>query len=186
MRYLLILVGGMILLMSVSTDGLPVRPMMQGALPAARRMSKVSTSVAVPDLVRNYTDALNAHDPERVASFYTDDAIVEQAVLNGNTFRGREEIAGLISSNLAGLPNLTVTTESVIATETQISWEWVYSGDYTGQFPRAPTGAGQPITLRGVSVMELQSSQIRRETLYFDNYAFLTQTGALPPGAPQD
>ena len=150
----------------------------------------MSTPAAVPDLVRNYADALNAHDPERVASFYTDDAIVKQAVLNGNRFRGREEIAGLISSNLAGSPNLTVTTGSVIATETQISWEWVYSGDYTGQFPGAPAGTGQAITLRGVSVMELQNGQISRETLYFDNYAFLTQTGALPPSAspaaPQD
>lgn len=60
----------------------------------------------------------------------------------------------------------------------RVAWEWTYSGTYTGQFPGAPAGEGQPVVLHGVSVMELnEEGLIVRETLYFDNLLFFTQIG---------
>ncbi len=51
-------------------------------------------------------------------------------------------------------------------------------------YPGAPGGVGQAIELRGVSVMEVQGGAVVRETLYFDNLAFLTQIGAMDDGTP--
>ena len=39
-------------------------------------------------------------------------------------------------------------------------------------------GAGQPVELRGVSVMELRDGDISEETLSCDNLPLLTQIGA--------
>ena len=145
-----------------------------------------TSPVAAPALVVDYVAALNAHDPDRVAALYTDDAVVEQAVRDGNVFRGRVEIASWISANLGGVPDLTVVTEAVIAEGEQTAWAWVYRGTYAGQYPGLPPGRGQPIELRGVSLLELRDGRIGRETVYFDNYDFLVQVGALPgTGTPE-
>jgi len=136
------------------------------------------------DLLDEYVSALNAHDPEVVAGYYAGDAVVTQAVYEGNTFTGREEIAGWIGDNLAGLPDLQVSVVSAVEDENRLVWECVYVGAYTGQFPGAPVGEGQPLELRGISVMDLENGEISRETIYYDNLSFLTQIGAMGGATP--
>ena len=102
-----------------------------------------------PGLVDAYVAALNAHDPARVAALYAEDATVEQMVQDGSHLRGRAAIQDWVASNLQGVPDLTVTTESVIAQGKQIGWAWAYRGAYTGQYPGLPAGQGQPIDLHG-------------------------------------
>ena len=132
-----------------------------------------------PGLVDAYVAALNAHDPARVAALYAEDATVEQMVQDGSHLRGRAAIQDWVASNLQGVPDLTVTTESVIAQGKQIGWAWAYRGAYTGQYPGLPAGQGQPIDLHGVSLLTVRQGQIAQEDLYYDNAAFLTQVAAV-------
>jgi steroid delta-isomerase-like uncharacterized protein len=143
------------------------------------------TRQTTADLLDDYVAALNAHDGEQAASFYADNAVVTQAVLNGNTFTGREEIAGWVDDNVAGLPDLTVRVVSVTAQDDRLVWEWAYEGTYSGQFPGAPAGKGQRIVLAGVSVMTVGADGlIGQETLYYDNQSFLSQAGAEDVATP--
>ncbi len=136
------------------------------------------------ELLDGYVAALNAHDGQEVAGYYAEDAVVTQAVYEGNTFTGRDEIARWIGDNVAGLPDLDVSVVSVTGADDRLVWEWVYWGAYTGQFPGAPAGEGQTVELRGVSVMELEDGEIVRETLYYDNLSFLTQIGVMGAATP--
>lgn len=130
-----------------------------------------------PAIVSAYAAALNAHDADALVALYADDAIVDQAIQNGLVLRGREAIRGWIAVNLTAVPDLRITTEQVIAQGDQIAWAWNFIGTYTGQFPGYPAGTGQPIALRLVSLLELRDGQIARQTLYYDNDAFVSQTG---------
>lgn len=151
----------------------------------ANEAGPAASPVAVPSPVGAFEAALNAHDPGRVAALYAEDAIVEQAVQDGGVFRGREEITAWVAANLQGVPDLTVTTESTVAEGDRVAWAWVYRGTDTGRYPDHPAGRGQPIELRGVSLFELRAGEIARETIYYDNAAFLTQVGVLPgPATP--
>ncbi len=111
--------------------------------------------------------------------------MVEQAVGGGNTFRGRAAIADWIAANLAAIPDLSIETHGVVLDGDRLVWEWRYRGAYTGRYPGLPAGRGQPIELRGASVMELRDGLIARETLYYDNGDFLRQVGAVPDSTPQ-
>lgn len=185
MRYLWIFTAMIVVLTSAGTVGRMLEPVIQSASPAAEEMNTMSTPASMPDVVSEYVAALNAHDAQRAASLYSEDATVEQVILDGNTFQGRGEIAGWVSDNLSGLPDLEVTVASVVMDGDRVTWEWVYTGTYTGEFPGSTVGTGQDVTLRGISVMEVQDGLIASEKLYFDNYAFLTQVRALPPpGTP--
>ncbi len=147
------------------------------AFGGGRARSQESSPAAAdpPPIVAAYVEALNAHDPDRVAALYAEDAVVEQAVHDGDVFRGRAEIAGWVADNLGGVPDLTVTTDAVIAEGGRIAWAWVYHGSYTGQYPGLPAGHGQPIDLRGVSIFDLRDGFIARETVFFDNATFLAE-----------
>lgn len=162
----------------------PAAVLAETATPSAEGTSMGTQNV--PSVIENYVTALNAHDSERAASLYTEDAVVTQAIQTGNTFTGREEIAGWVGDNLAGLPDLEVTVGTVVQVEDRVAWEWTYSGSYTGQFPGAPEGEGQQVVLKGISVMEIsRDGLIAKETLYYDNLSFLTQIGvADTPATP--
>jgi steroid delta-isomerase-like uncharacterized protein len=149
--------------------------------PAAVRpvAAQEATPDAAPDLIADYDAALNAHDADAVAALFAENAVVEQAVQGGNVFQGRAEIRGWVAANLSGIPDLRVTTESVIAAGDRAAWAWVYQGAYTGQYPGLPAGQGQPVELRGASFFEFRGGQIVRETVYYDNLTFLTETGAM-------
>ncbi len=159
------------------------------ALPGLSRAQEATPEIDAstgPALIEEYLAALNAHQPGRVAALYAEDAVVEQAIENGNTFAGREEIREWVAANLQAIPDLEVTTESVISEGRRVAWAWIYRGTYTGQFPGLPAGQGQPVELRGVSLLELRDGRIGRETVYVDNAAFLAQVGApAGPGTPE-
>ncbi|MFN8590202.1 MAG: nuclear transport factor 2 family protein [Thermomicrobiales bacterium] len=136
--------------------------------------------VPSPPLVADYAAALNDHDLDGLVALYADDAIVDQAIQNGLVFRGHDAIRGWLAANLDAVPDLAISTEQVIAQGNQIAWAWNYAGTYTGQFPGYPAGTGQTITLRIVSMFELDNEgKIVRETLYYDNDAFLSRVGAM-------
>ena len=124
--------------------------------------------------------ALNAHEPERVAARYAEDAKVEQAVANGNVLRDLKEVGGWVANNLVGVPDLAVSTESTVVEGDRIAWAWVCRGTCTQRYLGLPAGEGQPIALRGVSRQTVRDGLITRETVSLDNASFLAQVGAQP------
>ena len=105
LRFALFIVGACLLSMVIAAP----------SLAGAQEVTPAIDSSAGPVLIEDYLAALNAHEPERVAALYAEDAVVEQAIQNGNTFVGRDEIRGWVAANVQGIPDLAVTTESVIS-----------------------------------------------------------------------
>jgi steroid delta-isomerase-like uncharacterized protein len=152
------------------------------ALTAAQDATPPATSAGAT-VVDAYVAALNAGDADRVAALYAEDAVVTLIVHDGATMHGREVIRDMVAANLQGMSDLVVTTDETIVAGDRVAWAWTKRGTYSGQFPGLPAGHGQPIELRGVSLLELRDGKIAREAVYFDNFAILTQVGAATPAA---
>ena len=138
----------------------------------------------LPEIVAAYAAAIGSHDAAAVVALYASDAVVTQAVRDGGTFRGPDEIGTWVGDNLAAIPDLIMTTMSAVAQADRIAWEWVYNGTYTGNYPALPAGQGQAIELRGASFLVLRDGLIAGETVYFDNADFLAQTAGAATGTP--
>ena len=144
-----------------------------------------STPAALPPPLDELLAAWNGHDSRRLAALYAEDAVVEEMILGSPVHRGPEEVAAWAEVQFAGLPDLRFEVGRAFAAGDRLVLEWVYIGTYTGQFPGLPPGAGQAVSVPGVTVFELEGGRIVRETLYYDSYTFLVQTGvAPPPGTP--
>jgi steroid delta-isomerase-like uncharacterized protein len=139
----------------------------------------------VPPLLEELVAAWNAHDPRQVASFYTEDAVVESGFAGEVFARGRDEIANaFVAGNFAAIPDWHFETRSGYQAGDRIIWEWTYSGTYTGQYPGLPPGTGQPVSVRGITIFELRDGLIARDVFYDDAFAFLDQLGLIP--APEE
>lgn len=135
-------------------------------------------------IVAAYTAAIGTHDAAAVVALYATDAVVTQAVRDGGTFRGPDEIGAWVGDNLAAIPDLTMTATNTVIQDDRIAWEWVYTGTYTGDYPTLPAGQGQAITLRGASFLVMRDGLIAQETVYFDNADFLAQVGGTTTATP--
>ena len=163
-----------VVLLAVFAVGRAANTAAQDATPAA-------SPAALPPLLVDLVEAWNAHDPQRVASFYTEDATVEVGFTGEVVARGRDQIAEeFVARNLAAIPDWRFETRSGFATADRIVWEWTFTGTYTGQFPGLPPGEGQPVAVSGVTIFELRDGRIARDVFYDDFYGFLEQLGLLP------
>jgi len=149
-------------------------------------MAQVSTPTTepVPAILQEWAAAWSEHDDgSRLAALYTGDATHEE-VPSGTVFTGPEAIAGYAQSHFAAFPDVKLELRSAFATGDWAAAEWVYAGSYEGTLPGLPAGAGQPFSVRGAAIFELQNDKIQRSASYFDFYSLLVQLGVLPaPGA---
>ena len=141
-----------------------------------------ATPEALPPAVAEWVAGWEALDAERHVAPYAEDAILV-AVPTGETVRGREAIRANIAGLFAAFSDATARMPSVLVAGDRAAVEWTFEGRYTGQLPGMPPGTGQPVSLRGASIIELAGGSIQRTTRYFDLFGLLMQTGAIPPAA---
>jgi steroid delta-isomerase-like uncharacterized protein len=153
--------------------GASSRVMAQAATPAA-------SPAALPALVAAYGAAWSSRDPAQIAALYADDALFEEVVAGGAVTHGRGELTGYLSELFAAFPDFTLTPTAGFVAGDQVALEWTVAGTYRGTFGSLPPGTGQPVTIRGASILTIDGGKIRRDREYWDAATLLAEVGALP------
>ena len=121
-----------------------------------------------------YARAWTAHDVERIAAHFTDDAIYEDVSL-GAVHRGRAAIRAFARGTFTALPGFAMTQRSLRQGDGWATLEWVMSG--------TDSATGKRFSVRGVSVMELDGGRIRRNSDYWNMADFQRQIGPPRPAS---
>lgn len=132
----------------------------------------------VERMLRDYAVAWSSGDVERVASFLTDDCVIEN-VGWGTVYRGQEEIKAWVRDNFATKPDFKIEVISLFVAGDWAGGEWVQSGTYTGEVLGTEV-TGKEFSSQGASIIELHEGRIRREAIYWDALSFLRQVGVMP------
>lgn len=139
--------------------------------------TRTSTPPAGDAFAREFTEAWDSHDVDRILTFYTDDAFYEDVpnVENGwaEPMHGHEMIRESLVETFEEMPDLGLEFVSASAAGDRMVIEWIMTGtrylDYSGRF-----------SIRGVSVITLEGDKIARVSDYYDAYLLLSQLGMLP------
>jgi steroid delta-isomerase-like uncharacterized protein len=135
----------------------------------------------VERMLRDYAAAWSSGDVEKVASFLTDDCVIEN-LGGGMIYCGQEEIKAWVRDVFASTPDVKIEVKSLFVAGEWAGGEWIQSGTYTGEVGGVPV-TGQKFLGRGASIFELHGGKIKREALYWDTLSFLRQLGVIPaPG----
>src|SRR5215208_1673020 len=157
------------------------------AAPSARSIAAQSSTPAAgatPPILQEWAEAWSEHDDgSRLAALYTDNGTHEE-VPSGTVFGDPRAIAGYAQSHFLAFPDVVLELESAFVADDQAAAEFVYAGTYEGSLPGLPAGSGQPFSVRGAAIFELQDGKILHSASYFDFYGLLIQLGVLPaPGS---
>src|SRR5918995_6956647 len=127
--------------------------------PSLLRAQEASPVAGGSSILAAYGEAWSSGDAAQVAALYTEDAVRED-VPTGITSRGRAEIEALAAGLFETDADVRLVVTDGFAGETWAVVEWTFTGI------RQETGG--EVTFRGASVLELEDSQIRQETDYYD------------------
>ena len=129
------------------------------------------------DLVQTNFAAWNAHDPDKVASLYTDDVIYEDVTF-GLIARGHAEMRKMAADFFASVPDLKLEVVSNTSMRNRGSVEWIFSGTDVGLYK-----TGKKFSVRGASVYELRGGKFSGNRDYYDSASIMRQVGLSPKTA---
>jgi steroid delta-isomerase-like uncharacterized protein len=135
-------------------------------------------SETTDQFITQLLEAWNAHDVDRVMTFYALDYEGED-VSEARPQRGSEGIRQSIARYLVAFPDLHFTQEATIIQGNRIALFWKVRGTHRGKIMNIPP-TGRPIQVRGASLLTLQDGKIRRGLIIWDVAGLLRAIRLLP------
>jgi len=133
---------------------------------------------AITRLVKELSEAWNAHDPDRVAEFYAQ-TYEGTDVGEGSPQRGPEAVRRTVARYLRAFPDLEFTQEETIVQGQRAVLMWKARGTHRGPLMNIPA-TNRPTEIRGMSVLTVEDGRITHETSIWDVAGFLRSIGLLP------
>ena len=131
----------------------------------------------VEKIIKDYIAAWNAHDAEKIASFFTEDGVHEDIAI-GSVYHGRDELKSGLGPLFAACPDFRLETKSFFSTADCVAQEWVMTGTQTGAFDNLGIPAtGKSFSIQGASITILRRGKIARNTDYWNLTSMLQQLG---------
>ena len=145
--------------------------------PHLANAQEASASLDHEVLAREWTEAWDSQDVDRILTFYTEDAFYEDVPTVDNgwgpALRGHEMIRESVAETFEDMSDLGFEFVSASGAGNHMVVEWIMTGthyrDYTGSF-----------SVRDVSDVELAGGKIASVSDYYDAYQLLTQLGMIP------
>jgi ketosteroid isomerase-like protein len=111
------------------------------------------------DVLERIRDAVNAHDPERLAAVFADDYRSAQPIHPNRGFDGRAQVLANWTSVFEGVDEFQATLLSSAGDELVRWGEWDWRGRYTD---------GASFAMRGVTIFTVRDDLIIAGRLYME------------------
>jgi ketosteroid isomerase-like protein len=114
------------------------------------------------DFLKQLVVAFNAHDLDRVMSYFSDDCVLETPMGTqpwGTRFEGREAVRAGLAQRFQGLPDLHYAEDEHWACGDHAVSKWLLTGT---------TSAGERVQVRGCDLLDLaEDGRVRRKDSYW-------------------
>ena len=137
-----------------------------------------ATPEEIARLVRDLLEAWNAHDLERIKTFYAPEyegVDVGQA----EPQRGPQGVSRLVKRYLQAFPDLHFVEEDIVVQDNRAVLVWKAHGTHGGELMRIPP-TGRDIVVRGTSVLTVENGKVTRGLYIWDVAGLLRSIGLLP------
>ena len=139
--------------------------------------ARPNASLSPEAFAREWTEAWDSQDVDRILTHYTEDAFYEDvpSVENGwdEPLRGHQMIRESVAEGFEDMSDLGFEFVSASEAGDRMVVEWIMTGthfrDFTGSF-----------SVRGVSIIEREGDKIAWVRDYYDAYLLLKQLGMVP------
>lgn len=133
----------------------------------------------LPHPLNSLIDAWNAHDSERVSSFYAADFVGVDLSQSQLVLEGMAGLHRLLASAWRAFPDLELIPEEMIVDCDRIAVFWLVQGTHQGRLLNIPP-TGRKVQWRGVSWLTWRDDKIEKATYLWDLAGLLRSLGLLP------
>lgn len=138
---------------------------------AARSSGRADWLDATRHAVTTYVDALNAHDPDRIAACVTDDFHNEHTSAGGVSGRGRDAYRQRLDGFLSQFTDLRYDVEDVLVDGGRAAVAYTMCCTWLDD-----VGGPHPVVLRGMFRFVVRGGLIAHRVDYWDGTDFHRQT----------
>ncbi len=149
-----------------------------GTVPSNPGAGKEASEEETTRLVRELLEAWNAHDIERIKTFYAPEyegVDVGQAERQ----RGPQSVPRNVERYLRAFPDLHFVEEDIVAQDGRAVLVWKAYGTHEGRLMNIPP-TGRNVAVRGTSVLTVEDGKIVRGLYIWDVAGLLRGIGLLP------
>jgi predicted ester cyclase len=142
---------------STLLTALSLAPLALGAVSPAAAGDRTRTS---RKLLRDFLDALNAHDMDRFKALYVPEGYIQHQALatNAASLAGREAVVTYFGKRIAAFPDLVVTSDVSLVHEDMVCANIIYSGTHKGEYLGiAPTG--KHVTFNSTDIIKVRDGK---------------------------
>lgn len=144
------------------TSGLLLAGGVVTSLTAISSASRAQNEQTPRALAERFAITLNAHDLNAFSALFADNYVNHQmsaAVPAPSGKTAKELTVGFFGARLAGIPDLMVTIEALVADDHRVAASFVYTGTHGGMyFGVAPTG--RPLRFTSCDIFEVRDGHI--------------------------
>jgi len=165
---------------SPHADHLEEIEMSTAQTPAAEehRGDRAAASPAAESVARDFFDAFNRKDVERVMRLVSDD-IVEDLPGIG-IVEGTEQERAMLNALFSSFPDMATEVTRVTVAGNVVALEWSRRGTFSGAPWQGLPANGRPYNIRGAAFLEVNGDRVSRVTVYSDSAALARDLGILP------
>ena len=116
------------------------------------------------NLLKQWIEAENSHDVEKVLPLLTDDIVIEDV---GVVMKGKDDIKKIYPTLLTAAPDFKLEPKAWVTDDKSFAVEIVYSGTQKGDFPGLPA-TGKRFSIRMCSFGEFENGKIKGRRDYWD------------------
>ena len=118
------------------------------------------------NLLKQWIEAENSHDVEKVLPLLTDDIVIEDVTF-GVAMKGKDDIKTIYPTLFAAAPDFKLEPKAWVTDDKSFAVEIVYSGTQKGDFPGLPA-TGKRFSIKTCSFGEFENGKIKGRRDYWD------------------
>jgi steroid delta-isomerase-like uncharacterized protein len=118
------------------------------------------------NLLKQWIEAENSHDVEKVLPLLTDDIVIEDVTF-GVVMKGKDDIKQIYPTLFTAAPDFKLEPKAWVTDDKSFAVEIVYSGTQKGEFPGLPP-TGKRFSIRTCSFGEFENGKIKGRRDYWD------------------
>ena len=138
--------------------------------------------MAQEQIVRSLYEAINSHNSQKFVSMFTDDGVFTDKS-SGRTYRGKEELRGMMATWLRAFPDVKINVSNIIGSGDLYCVEFSIIGSHMG-----PLGEGEEeipasnnkINVPSCDVVHMKKEKIHSINCYLAANVMMEQIGAMP------
>ena len=125
------------------------------------------------NLLKQWIEAENSHDVEKVLPLLTDDIVIEDVTF-GVVMKGKDDIKKIYPTLFAAAPDFKLEPKAWVTDDKSFAVEIVYSGTQKGDFPGLPA-TGKRFSIKTCSFGEFENGKIKGRRDYWDSVTLREQ-----------